>query len=82
MQLSKENMDFWLSLERERHDQSWKEKPKPYQETTVAVVEKKETPRQRMVRDQLFFDAGRFKAGNRDPIAIAAWDKLSRGKNV
>lgn len=79
--MNKENTDFWLSLERERHDQSWKQKPQPYVAPTVAVVEKKETKKQRMVRDQLFFDAGRYKAGARDPIAVAAWDKLSRGKN-
>lgn len=77
MQLSKENMDFWLSLERERFDQSWKTKPE--QQVAVAVVEKKESPKKRMIRDQLFFDAGRYKAGARDEKAIAAWIKLSRG---
>lgn len=79
--MNKENTDFWLSLERERHDQSWKQKPQPYVAPVVTVVEKKETKKQRMVRDQLFFDAGRYKAGARDEKAMNAWIKLSRGKN-
>lgn len=73
-----------MELERERHDSTWRQPQKTratYQPILPPVViEKKETKRERQKRDQVFFDAGRYKEGARDSQAVAAWERLTRGK--
>lgn len=68
---SKKSVDeFWKALEAERHDQSWKQiKPsfEPLVATKVVVRE-----RDNKFRDEMFFHAGRFAAGERDDVAVQA----------
>jgi hypothetical protein len=82
----------WLTaLEMERYDTSYRN-PKPVKEPAAEAPKRK--PRKpyvqkpqaedtkefvnRVKRDKIFYDAGRFAAGHRDADAVAAFQRLNR----
>lgn len=65
--------DFVQRLEAERHDLSYRSRP----EQPVRVVEVVKTKRSRE-REQKMYHAGRFAAGARDGIAVAAAEWLEK----
>lgn len=84
-QLSTENRDFWLTLERERfnvaHRTSVPERIVETQKTVVNTVlkpcnRKHLTSKTQVERDQMMFNAGRFAAGAVDRVAVEAHEKL------
>jgi len=66
---------FWMRLEAERHDLTYKQ-PKADPQPEIVFVGVRETKRDREQRDKLMFNAGRFAAGARDKVAVAAHEKL------
>lgn len=61
--------ELWQRLEAERHDLSYLNVKKP--EAPVRVVEVVKTKRSKE-REAKMFHAGRFSAGARDAVAVAA----------
>ena len=60
---------FWLALEAERHDLSYlAARPKSFEPVEVIV----KRPRLTKNDQKLWFDAGRYAAGDRDEQATAA----------
>jgi len=82
--MNRETKDWLAALERERHDNTWrKPQERPFKHQPILPpMEKKETKKQRQQRDQDFFDAGRYKAGDRDIQAKLAWNRVTRGKVI
>jgi hypothetical protein len=62
---------FWLSLEAERHDLSYLATRQPRQSFEPKEVIFKR-PRLTKHDQKLWFDAGRYAAGDRDDVATAA----------
>lgn len=77
---AKDQKAWLMELERERLDTSWRNPPLKHQ-PVLPPMEPKLTKKQRMQRDQTFFDAGRYFEGARDIKATMAWNKLNKGRN-
>lgn len=78
---TKDTKAWLMELERERHDTSWRTPPMKHQPILPPVItESKETKKQRLQRDQTFFDAGRYFEGARDIKATMAWNRLEAGR--
>lgn len=58
--------DFWLKLEAERLDQSYKRPPQRYAPQLIVV----DKPTDHRKRDNIMFQAGRHSMGARDEAAI------------
>ena len=67
--------ELWQRLEAERHDLSYRNMTKP--EAPVRVVEVIKTKRS-AEREAKMFHAGRFSAGARDAVAVAADEWLQK----
>jgi hypothetical protein len=83
--LSAENRDFWLSLERERFNVAHREivseriveKPVTRVQTVLKPCNRKHlTSKTQQERDQMMFNAGRFAAGAVDRVAVEAHEAL------
>jgi hypothetical protein len=68
--------EFLLALEAERHDLSWKNPRKVTHQPQVITYTKPDAERERK-----YFNAGRFAAGARDRVAVAANRWLARELN-
>ena len=76
-------VEKWLlELERERVGRYVKEQVQEVQVVPETCTRKHENNKERAERDRVFYDAGRFAAGDRDIAAKSANDRLhrSRGK--
>lgn len=67
--MKKQNKDFLLDLERERLDQSWKQR-KEIQATEFTRIVYRTKPVDHRFRDNIMFQAGRYAAGVRDAEAL------------
>lgn len=75
------NVEQWLlSLERERVAR-WVKPTEPEVQILHEICTKPhENKKHRAERDRVFYDAGRFAAGDRDQAAIKANDRLRRSR--
>lgn len=70
--MKKANKDWILELERERHDQSWKNPPKETALTEFTRIIYRDKVVDHRFRDNIMFHYGRFMEGARDAEAINA----------
>lgn len=67
---TKAELKTWLaSLEAERLDQSWKQRPKEVALTEYTKIVYRDKPVDHRFRDQIMFNAGRYSMGARDTEA-------------
>jgi hypothetical protein len=64
--MKKANKDWILELERERHDQSWKNPPKEKGLTEYTRIIYRDRAVDYRFRDNIMFQAGRYAMGARD----------------
>ena len=74
-------VEKWLlELERERVGRYVKEQVQEIQVVPEICTKKHENKKERAERDRVFYDAGRFAAGDRDTAAQSANDRLHRSR--
>lgn len=66
--------DFWLKLEAERLDQSYKRPPQRYAPQLIVV----DKPTDHRKRDNIMFQSGRFSMGARDEAAVKGHKAMLR----
>lgn len=72
-------LQFWMLLEAERHDLSYKRRsPEPEPQVVYVTKPARENKKAREKRDKLFYDAGRFAGGATDQTAIRADEELQK----
>jgi hypothetical protein len=69
-EMKKANKDWILELERERHDQSWKNPPKETGLTQFTKIVYRDKVVDHRFRDNIMFQAGRYSMGARDSEAM------------
>jgi hypothetical protein len=77
---------LWLRLEAERLDTSYLRRERPVEPSKPVEVPKTRLPERKHVckplvdenRDRLFFNAGRYQAGDRDESAARAWNTMQK----
>lgn len=70
--MKKANKDFLMELERERLDQSWKQRPKETGLTEYTKIIYRDKVVDHRFRDNIIFHFGRHEMGARDEEALNA----------